>query len=154
TTEEVRSANGDNVPLWVTETGMSTQQFTQAQQALVDGFVLYPLMGDPGIAGVYINMLVEPKTGGQGRRVVDSDLSPRPAYCMMAKVMATSYSCPLTVAQPNPSSTQMYRWQAELLVQAAAEAAITYYAAHGTYSSLTSAGLHALDSRISATPAP
>jgi hypothetical protein len=156
-TTEVRDVNGDAVPLWLTEIGMSTTNgWTPAQQSEVVSNVIKPLLSYPGIAGVYVNELTDPTTGpyvNQGFGMLYSNLSPKPAFCAIASVLGSGYMCPLTVLQPTPGATQLGRWQAENLLQYAANAALSYHVAHGSYSGLTSAGLHAIDARISTTPA-
>jgi hypothetical protein len=154
-TTQVRDENGDSVPLWIDEIGMSTTDgWSTTQQSEVDSNVIRPLLAYPGIAGVYINQLIDSTTGpyvNEGFGVMTSKFTPKPAFCAIAKMFATGYKCPVTVAQPVPSSTQDKRWQAENLLQYGANAALSWHAAKGSYTGLTSAGLHAIDSRISAT---
>jgi hypothetical protein len=82
-----------------------------------------------------------------------TSLQPKTAYCAIAKLFGTGYRCPLLVPPATPSPTQLGRWRAENLLQYAANAALTYHVAHGSYSGLTSAGLNAIDPRISTSPA-
>jgi hypothetical protein len=152
-TTEIRDANRDTVPVWITEAGLSVQQFTQAQQSEVDGELVTALRPYQGLGGLYLSTLVEPATGGSGLGIISSTLSQTPAYCSVATAAGSSYSCPSTVIVPSPSLTQKGRWQAQTLLQYAANAAIAYRAAHGTYTGMTSSALHAIDARISATPA-
>lgn len=157
-TTEVRDANGDSVPLWITEFGMSTTDgWTEAQQALVDSNLLQPLLAYPGVAGVYIHTLIDPTSAPatspeRGYGVINANITPKPAYCDIANALHSGYVCPSGVAQPVPTTTQSQRWQAENLVQAAANAAIAWHNTAGTYQGLTTVGLHALDPRVSAVP--
>jgi hypothetical protein len=154
---ETRNANGDSVPLWVTETGMSTTSgFTTSAQSLLLGNLVPALLAYPGIAGVYVNALVEPSWASvtdpeRGYGVMYGSLTPKPAYCALASAFHTGYTCPAGVSVPQPSATQTAHWQAENLLQAAANAALAWHKAHGTYGGLTSAGLNSLDPRLSAT---
>jgi polysaccharide biosynthesis protein PslG len=153
-TTEVRDANGDSVPLWITETGMSTEGFSAAEQAEVDANLIRPLLSYPGVAGVYLNTLVEPTIDGQGFGLLGPTLAPTSTFCAVAGAFDTSYTCPESLIPVAAGATQDARWQAENLLQYAANAAIAWYATHGSYTGLTSAGLNAIDSRLSATPAP
>jgi hypothetical protein len=156
TLTEIRNSAGDSSPVWITETGLSTTGgFTTTQQALVDPNLAQALLAQPDIAGVYINGLVEQTTmstsdPNRGYGVMYANLSPKPAYCTIARAFHTGYKCPLLVAQPWPSATQSARWAAENALQWAASAALRYHAANGSYSGLTPAVLHTLDPRLSA----
>jgi hypothetical protein len=157
-TTEIRDANGDSVPLWVTETGLSTTGgWTTTQQAIGLPNLMSALLAYPDLAGVYINTLIERTSipagdPSRGFGVLYPNLGPKPAYCTLANAFHTGYRCPLLVAQPQASATQQLRWQAENLLQWAASGAIAWHKANGTYQGLSSAALHAADPRISATP--
>jgi hypothetical protein len=156
-TTETRDANGDAVPLWITETGMSTTSntWTENDQAIVLSNLVPPLLAYPGLAGAYVHTLVEPTNvpaTQAGWGVMHPDLSPKPAFCSIAQMNQTSYQCPAGVAQPQPTTTQTLRWQAENLLQAAANAALAQHKLTGSYQSLTAPRLHAIDPRVSATP--
>jgi hypothetical protein len=155
---EVRNHNGDNAPLWVTETGMSTTggSFTVNDQSLMLANLVPALLAYPGVAGVYVHTLLEetsaPSTSPErGYGLLHPDLTPKPAYCAIAAAMNTGYACPSGTVVPQPSSEQAAEFRAENLLQAAAAAALTWHSAHGAYHGLTSTALPALDARLSAT---
>jgi hypothetical protein len=152
-TLEIRDANGDSAPLWVTETGLARGTFTAAQQGLVDSDLLRALSGYPGIAGTYLSTLVDPKTASAGLGLLSPTLSAYPAFCTVALAAGGTVACPSGVTVPAAGSTQLGRWQAQNLLAYASNAAISYYASHGSYTGISSAALHALDSRLSATAA-
>jgi hypothetical protein len=157
-TTETRDANGDSVPMWITETGMSTTAgFTTTQQAIVLANLLPALLAYPGVAGAYINSLVDqtnfpPNAPERGLGVLYPNLSPKPAYCTVARAFGTGYRCPLLVADPWPSSTQSNDWRAQNLLQAAANAALAYHKANSGYQGITSNVLNSIDPRISSAP--
>lgn len=150
---QTRDANRDGVPLWITETGLSTQSFSQAQQADTDAELFRALEAYRKLAGVYLATLVDPPTGGDGLGTITSSLSVTPAFCSVASVLHGSYVCPPTVPTATPSLTQRGRWRAQTLLQYAADAAIRYWNPRRTFADLTSKALHRIDRRISAIPA-
>jgi hypothetical protein len=157
TTTQIRDANGDSVPLWITEIGMSTtQNFSWKEQALVDANVIQPLLAYPGIAGVFVNQLMDSTSvpyPNQGYGVLTVKAQPKPAFCDLARVFQTGYHCPLTVSQPQPTSDQKAQWQAQNLLQYAVNAALAYYTQNGgSYLGLTPLTLNAIDPRIGVTP--
>jgi hypothetical protein len=102
-----------------------------------------------------VHTLVDPSifpatSSERGFGALHVDLSPKPAYCMFATLNSTSYVCPSTTAPMTALPTQNVRWAAQDLVQAAADAARTWYRSHGTYAGLTPAGLHAINPALSA----
>jgi hypothetical protein len=147
---QAREANHDGIPLWITETGLSTENFSETQQAQMDAELFTALRAYPNLGGLYLSTLVEPPTGGDGLGLVTSGLNVRPAFCSVAGVLHGSYMCPPAVPETMPSLTQRGRWHAQTLLQYAANAAIQYWNVHRSFASLTSKSLHKIEPRISA----
>jgi hypothetical protein len=153
--EDTRDANGDSVPLWLTEFGLSTTdgRFTEKNQALVITNLWDRLRRYPGVAAAYVHSLVEssdaaPDDQGRGWGVLHVDLSPKPAYCAIAKLNAGAYTCPAGVATVPVPATQGLLWEAQDALQAAAEAALTHRRATGSFLGFTAQRLAALDPRF------
>lgn len=95
----VRNAAGDNdLPLWITETGISTTgsgiyAFSEAQQASGLVNILGRLRAQPDVEAIMIHTLVEqsalPSALGElgGYGVLRSNLSRKPAYCWIANYL-------------------------------------------------------------------
>lgn len=157
---DIRDAAGDAAtPLYATEIGTSTtgsgaNTLDAARQALILDRMVRDLRAMPDVAGAFVHTLVDvartaPAQQGRGFGLLGADLTPKPAYCLIARLQGAPYSCPL----PAADAVQSTRWAAQELVQAAVDAARRYRRAEGTWAGLTSAGLHEYDGRISATPA-
>lgn len=151
---EIRDANHDSVPLWITEAGLSTNQFTQSQQAQMDAELVTALRPYQNLGGLYLSTLVEPPGGTDGLGLISSSLKQAPAFCSVAAAAGSTYVCPSSVPTATVSNTQQGRWGAQTLLQYAANAAIAYHAAHGSYTGISASALHGLDSRVSATAPP
>lgn len=147
--KDVRSANGDSVPLWITEFGLTTSRFSADDQATALAALATALRSDPEIEGVYAHTLYDdpsnPIPDERGYGFMSRDQTPKPAYCAMARASGLTPGC----AAPAPSATRAARWEAQVLLQAAADAARRVRLATGTYDGLTAAALHEQDARIS-----
>lgn len=159
--KETRTANGDSVPLWVTELGLTTSgsgAYSPYEQGVTIPALFNALRADPEIESVYVHTLLEdpgnavPAERGYG--LMESDLTPKPAYCGLAAATASTWTCPDTVARATPSGEQSRRWEAEILLQAAVDAARRVHVARGSYRALTAKDLNAVDPRISPIAAP
>lgn len=150
---EVRDANHDSTPLWVTETGLSRSTFTPAEQSLVDAQLFRSLSAYQNLGGLYLTTMADPAGGGDELGLLSPTLSPYAAYCTVAAAAGSSYTCPSGLYVPTLPALWQGRWGAQTLLQYAANAAISYYAGHGSYNGLDSSVLHSLDSRLSATAA-
>ena len=102
--QELRQARdtwGDSSkPLWVTETGVSTTGPTlvsEVTQAAVLQAVDSRLRAEPGVEMLLIHTMVDPQLGPasqeSGFGVVRSDLSRKPAFCVLALAWAGSAAC-------------------------------------------------------------
>ena len=160
----IRDDNDDTVPLWVSEIGVTTvgagsnYTFNENDQALMLKKLQQELSGMKDIEAMLFHTLVDPSifpatNSERGFGTLHVDLSPKPAFCMFAAVNKTSYACSSGVAPLTELPAQKLRWAAQDLVQAAADAARTWYRSHGTYVGLTPAGLHAINPALSATGA-
>lgn len=159
--KETRTANGDSVPLWVTEFGQTTTGNSASspyEQGVTIPALFDALRADPEIRSVYVHTLLEdpdndvPAERGYG--LMKRDLTPKPAYCGLAAATASTWTCPDSVASATPSAEQSARWEAEILLQAAVDAARRVHVARGSYRALTSSDLNAVDPRISPIAAP
>ena len=154
---DIRDANGDDTPLFVselgvTDTGTDDGSLDDRHQALTLARMLGALRAMPDVTGTEIHTLVDVARAAQtssdrGFGMLRLDLSPKPAYCAIAEFQGAAFSCALAAAD----GLQDERWDAQPLVQAAVDAARAYRAAHGSWTGLTAARLHAIDPRISAT---
>jgi hypothetical protein len=164
-TRDIRDANGDSVPLWITELGITTTgnsggnyTFNENDQAFTLRKLYDELMAMNDVRAVIFHTLIEPSIFPSTSTEVAFgllrlDLTPKPAYCSLAAARGTSYVCPSGVASVTDLPTQRLRWAAQDYAQAAADAARAWYRSHGTYAGLTPAGLHAIDPTLSATGA-
>jgi hypothetical protein len=161
---DIRDANGDSVPLWVSEIGVTTvgqgsnYTFNENDQAVMLKKLHGELSAMKDVKAMLVHTLVDPSifpatSSERGFGALRVDLSPKPAYCMFATLNSTSYACPAATAPITALPTQSVRWVAQDLVQAGADAARTWYSSHGTYAGLTPAGLHAINPALSATGA-
>ena len=156
-TLEARDRYRDRSPLWITELGVSTSdgRFTEAEQSTILTHLWARLRGRADVQGVAMLSMIEDDQWGwwstdRGYGLVRREgLEPKPAYCMFARFNGTDHQCPLTVARPRPQDAQVHRWDAQMLVQAAADAARVHHSRTGTYRTVTSRALNAIDSRIS-----
>jgi hypothetical protein len=152
--KEVRSVNGDSVPLWVTEFGMttSTAAFTPFDQGITLPALYDALRNDPDIKGVYLHTLYDDSANGElaerGYGLIGADFKPKPAFCNIARANGSSWRCPAGTATAVASTTQTARWKAQVLLQAAADAARKFRLKTGSYTGLTTTALNALDPRI------
>ena len=166
----VRDAWGDSgSKLWATEFGVSTTDrqnrnwwFDDRDQAATLTRMYRYLRVVPDIGGAFIHSLIESslwpetdKENGFGVLHEEPAFTPKPAYCALAIARGAEYECPEgTPPNPGPNDpAQVGRWDAQELNQAAVVAAGQYRRERGTYAGLDSAALHAIDPRISATPA-
>lgn len=164
-TRDIRDANGDSVPLWITEVGVTTvgnsggnYTFNENDQALMLRKLYRELTAMSDVRAVLFHTLIDPSifpatSPESAYGALHLDLTPKPSYCTFATLRATSYVCPSTVASVTDSATQNLRWVAQDYEQEAADAARAWYRSHGTYVGLTPSGLHAIDPRLSATGA-
>jgi hypothetical protein len=161
-TRDVRDANHDNVPLWITEMGMTTtgtylDTVSENDQAVILAKYVSEFGSVSDIRALIFHTLVDTSAdttlGESGYGVVHYDLTPKPAFCRIATLRATGYTCPAAVAPVVDLPTQQLRWNAQDKVQAAVDAARRWYAAHGTFVGLNPTQLHALDPSLSATGA-
>jgi len=158
---DVRDSNGDNVPLWVTETGITTYgntggnySFNENDQAFTLAQIYSELTKMKDVRAALFHTLIDPvglSPVEAAYGAMRGDLTPKPAYCTFASLRQTTYACPSTVPAVSPVSGQKLRWKAQDYVQAAADAARTWYASHGTYVGLSPTQLHAIDPTLSAT---
>lgn len=159
-TEETRTVNGDTVPLWLTEFGMTTtgtQAFSEYQQGITLPALETAFLADPDVRAVYVHTLRDDPTNSdsaeRGYGLLHANLSPKPAYCRLAAANGSAWACPASAPTASLSATQSKRWAAQVLLQEAADAARRVHVAQGAYRTLTAADLHAVDPRISATAA-
>jgi hypothetical protein len=160
---DVRDYNKDDIPIWVTETGSTTagsepDSLGDYGQAILLPRLWRTLSGMSDVRAVIVHSLVDSNqydtTSAQsGFGLVTRSLSPKPGYCAFATANQTGYACPSSVKMPADNADQNRRWNAQDLVQRAAEAARKYHNTTGTYVGLDSAALHAIDPTISATAA-
>lgn len=150
--KESMANHGDPAKLWFTELNVST---TGPQAVSPDDQGRYlqrfiPRFRDRAdVGGVWIHTLYDPSwadatSTDRGYGVLTTTSQAKPAYCVLAALYATNIC-----ATPAPNATQSARWDAEEKLQAAAEAAIRYRAAKGSYTGLTSSVLKTLDSTLS-----
>ncbi len=162
---EVRDAAGDTTAkLWITEIGVSSNDpanrsyvFNENDQAVMNGRLVQRLKVMPDVTAIMVHTLgapILPDGSEDGYAVARRDLTPKPAFCEIAKVNASAYRCPTSVATVKPADTaQASRWQAQDLLQTAADAARTYRKTYGSYTGITSAAINRISTQISATPA-
>jgi len=159
---DVRAENGDDVPLWVTETGVTTTPSTQTYTVSENDQAVYlqklynELNAMKDVRAIMFHTLVDNAMVAasdyeRGFGTMRVDLSPKPAYCMFASLRRSRYKCPRSVKPMRVDATQEARWQAQHYVQAALDAARTYRLANGSYVGLTTAKLNSLDPQLSAT---
>lgn len=159
--KETIAANGDSIPLWVTELGLTTTGDAASspyEQGIAVPALFDALRADPAIRSVYVHTLLEdpanPVPSERGYGLLARDLTPKPAYCALAAATGSSWTCPESVASAVPSAKQSARWEAQILLSRAVDAARQRHLATGAYAGLTAAALHAEDPSISSTPAP
>lgn len=165
TVRDLREKAGDRTPLWIGELGQSTIGPTTYGGALsepVQGALVTKILSlaseMPDIAGVILHTLTDdvrqPSTSVErGYGALSGNLSPKPLYCALAVFNRTGYVCPAGTAPAVVDAMQQARWEAQVMVERAMAAARIYRRAHGSYAGIDSAALHAIDPRISATPA-
>src|SRR4051794_40079476 len=122
--KEVRDANGDDVPLWATEFGLTTARTSPIDQAQTIAALYRALRADPEIRGLYVHTLYDapsnPIEAERGYGLVGRDQTPKPAYCELAAAMGGSSACEGIGSLP-PAAAQTARWDAQVLLQAAAD---------------------------------
>ena len=160
---DVRQDNGDNAtPLWITEAGVTTTPnsgtfyLSENDQAVYMKKLYNELNGMSDVKSIIFHTLLDPSNVAasdpeHGYGMMHADLTPKPAYCALAALRGTSYRCPRSVPAVQSNATQDLRWTAQDYVQAALDAARTWRASHASYAGLTTAGLHSLNSTLSAT---
>lgn len=151
--KDVAAAHDDDVPVWVTELGISTADFAAENQATVLAALADELRADRDVRGIYVHSLysdpVNPIARERGFGVIAAGGAPKPAYCAIALTFGGSASCAFSAA----SRAQEARWHAQALLAAAADAARRIRGSDGSYRDVTSARLHRKDARIAARPA-
>jgi polysaccharide biosynthesis protein PslG len=162
---DVRDYHNDSLPLWITEIGVSTRGSEADSLGDYGQAVLMPrlwrtLSGMSDVRGVVVHSLVDSNqydtsSAQSGWGLLTTSLGPKPSYCAFATTNQTGYTCPLLVKMKMPADNvdQNRRWDAQDLVQRAAQAAQQYHEQTGTYVGLDSVALHAIDPSISAIPA-
>lgn len=154
---EVRAMHGDDAtPLWLSELGLTTSggAFSEHDQAIAVPKLYTTMRQDPEIRGIYVHTVLEndnPTVSERGYGVMRADLTPKPAYCALAMANASTWRCPDTISPAAPSATQNHHWDAQILLQAAADAARRVHLARGSYRNVTAADLSARDSRLRST---
>lgn len=156
---DVRDAQGDDVPLWVTEIGATTTPgggwvATEDEQARIDAALVQRLRAQPDVAAVLVHTLVEPiwstASGPQrGFGLVRPDGTPKPAFCALAATLGPRPVCPTPSADPQLDA----RLQGQDLLQAAVDAARAYRRMRGGFAGLSPAVLSSLDPVLSDRPA-
>lgn len=153
TAREVRDANGDSAtPIWITEIGASRAHGGTSAQARVLERLVRRFGADPDVRSMLVHSLVQTKATDPieaGYGIVDLSLNLSPAYCTLASVAGLTAPCLADAVVRD--EVQEKRWRAQELLQDAAEAAVKYRKANGSYTGLTSAKLAALDPDLSAT---
>jgi hypothetical protein len=99
----VRDAAGDQTkPLWITETGAATAgeqsypAFDDASQARALVAIYYALAAMPDVHAVVLHRLIDESAGQSlesGFGALRHDLSPKPAYCAIARERGSSAGC-------------------------------------------------------------
>jgi hypothetical protein len=152
---DVRDGYGDaGRPLYITETGLSPvlSGVTGDQAGRMDGQLTQALPAYD-VRAVLFHTLVDVWSGARDGYGVLSLVSggsyaPRPAFCILARVNGSGYSCPLPVDDP----VQDARWRAQQLLHGAYEVARFYWEAHGTFVGLNNQVFNAADPSLSASP--
>lgn len=123
------SAGAGTTKLWVTEVGVTTGDpmnrnyvFNENDQAVMDGRLVQKLKTMPDVAAIVVHTLVTPPLSllENGYAVINAlpGLTPRPAFCELARVNATAYRCPTAAAAPlTTNPLQAKHWQAQDLLQ-------------------------------------
>ena len=159
---DIRDANNDSTPIWATEIGVTTTgpagdfAFNDNSQAQMLKKLYGELTSMKDVRGVFFHTLIDPSifattSGEYGYGALRADLSPKPSFCAIATLRNSAYSCPSTVPALNDMPVQKLRWAAQDYVQAAADAARTWFRSHGTFAGLTPTELHKLDASLSST---
>jgi hypothetical protein len=142
--KEAQAAHGDRAPLWFTELNAvprGGEPVTGADRARYLDHVLGRLRSRADARGVYVHTLFEPATAAPGSPdrafgLISAGGRPTPAYCALAGEAACA---------PPRDPAQQRRWEAEDLLQAAAEAAVVVRA-RGERASARA--LHEVDPRL------
>jgi hypothetical protein len=143
--KETRAANGDSVPLWITEYGVSqagVTPFTQYEQANTVSRLTAAFRKDAEINGTIVHSLMDPATIDpldihDGYGSVTTGSQKKPVYCALATLNAVPGACTAPASGP----IQTAHWEAQELLQAAGSAAIKAHQLKGAYLSVTAADL-------------
>lgn len=133
--DRLRARFRDPAPIWVTETGTTTTgQVSESHQAELLVRVYDILATRPGIESMLVHTLVEPPFGASGETgygIVRRDGMPKPAYCALAtRMMRSPRDCVLSVFGTQTDTAQQHRWDAQVSVQGAVDAAAAYARGH------------------------
>jgi hypothetical protein len=164
TVRELQLKWHDTSPLWITEVGQTTTggaenlAISEPEQGAVLRKIIQLAKAMPNVKAIVVHSLVEGTYAPEGDPergygVLRPDLTPKPAYCAIAAENGAAYTCPAGVAPAVVDAAQERRWDAQVLLQAAADAGLTYRNLRGGYTGLDAAAIHALEPRIAATPA-
>jgi len=150
---ETRDDAGDRVPLWLTEVGASTSEgYSEAGQAALLGDLVRRLRRRPEVRGVYLHTLIDPSAPSSGHEdgygIVRRSGERKPAFCSVARALRRNTRC--AGAPPDPAAVA--RWHAQESLQMASEVALVQRRLTGSYTGLTSAGLHQVRPGLSADP--
>jgi hypothetical protein len=100
TTRYVRSYfNDGSRPIWVTEVGVSTDggMITPTQQANDLSYIYKTLVSQSDVKLIVMHTMVQPTntTASEvGFGLVDDSLNPTPAFCTIAALRGSGFSCP------------------------------------------------------------
>src|SRR5205085_9175985 len=102
-TRDVRDANNDNVPLWITEMGMTTtgtflDTVSENDQAVILDKYMHEFGSVGDVRALIFHTLVDTSSdttlGESGYGAVHFDLTPKPAFCRIAALRGSGYACP------------------------------------------------------------
>ncbi len=139
----LRGRYHDRAPIWVTEIGSTTVgQVSDDEQAALLVRLVDVLGARPDVAAVLMHTLIEPPFGASsetGYGIVRQTGLVKPAYCALAALRLRSPSaCLLSLFRPAPDTAQGARWDAQVSVQAAVDAAVAHARTHrGSLASFT-----------------
>lgn len=99
----LRSLSPQRKPIWVTEVGTSTSGgpmgASEEEQARAAVYTYERFSRDPGVDAILMHTLIDPQPAhvppeDVGYGVLRADLSPKPAYCALARATGARSSCP------------------------------------------------------------